>query len=85
MRHHQKCLLSFCTHPRLYASAPDAAGSADADGANFLLESSQREPKVIDGILARGEKQLWGVAHPDPYIGGWHDSSRTLQLDYGER
>ncbi len=44
----------------------------------------QREPKVIDAMLARGEKQLWKVQHPDPYIGAlsWtpvHSQSGTLQ------
>jgi NADH dehydrogenase (ubiquinone) 1 beta subcomplex subunit 9 len=26
------------------------------------------EPRVIDGVLTRGERELWDKIHPDPYI-----------------
>lgn len=55
----QRCLS--CTLQRVIApSCPLTPGCPTA---------VQTEPRVIDGVLTRGERELWDKIHPDPYIG----------------
>lgn len=34
----------------------------------FDKQAHATEPRAIEGVLSRGERQLWKLAHPDPYI-----------------
>lgn len=44
---------------------------------------------MIDGVLTRGERELWDKIHPDPYIGAWYCEPcslvfrRTLPTSHG--
>lgn len=66
--------------------APDSTVSAAPNCPT--LESScllQTEPRAIDGVLARGERELWNAIHPDPYIGVAQHTSQTCRSASGGR